>query len=176
MGIGARRRLAMSDDLRTFLTARAADPDTIHQAMRVYVIRRSDFMSEDEMMKTLVASVGDEAKLRGALKALEQDSTLLEAASLAALSDAWANPGEHRDIERAVDGAKTQMPVIEVGVLAVVAMYAMYLNKTGGKKTENEVIRRAADGSFEVVKRSTYYGPGGPLSAITALFGKGAAS
>ena len=164
----------MSDDLRTFLTARAADPDTIHQALRTYIVRRSNFMSEDEMRKKLLASVGDETQLRSALKTLEQDATLLEAASLAALSDAWADPTEHRHIQRAVDGAKTRMPVIEVGVLAIVTMYAMYLNTTGGKHTEEEVTRRAADGSFEVVKRSTYFGPSGPLRAITALFGKGA--
>jgi hypothetical protein len=166
----------MSADLQTFLTARAADPDTVHQAMRAYMARTTDFMSEDQMRAKLLESVGDERQLQQALKALESDATLLEAASLATLSEAWADPQQQKLVERAVDGARASMPVIEVGMLAIVAMYGMYLQATGGKKTEEIVRRKLADGSFETVKRTTYYGPSGPLSAITGLFTKGAAS
>ena len=165
----------MSESLQTFLTARGADPDTIHQAMRTYVVRSADFMSEDEMRAELLKAVGDEARLQQALKTLEADARLLEAASLATLSDAWADPQEQKLVERAVDGAKTRMPIVEVGLLAIIAMYGMYLKTTGGKKSEEAVTRRAADGSFETVTRTDYYGSTGPLSAITGLFTKGAA-
>ena len=88
------------------------------------------------------------------------------------LSDAWADPIERPNVERAVNGAKTKMQVIEVGALAIVAIYGMYLTTTGGKRDTEVVLRRAADGSFDLVKRTSYYGPSGPLFAITALFGK----
>jgi hypothetical protein len=166
----------MSDDLGTFLTGRAADPDTIHQAMRAYIVGRADFMSEDQMCAELLKHVGDEHKLQQALKTLESNAALLEAASLAMLSDAWADPSQQKLIERAVEGAKSRMPVIEVGVLAIVAIYGMWLQKTHGKKSESVVRRKGADGSFETVTRTSYYGPTGPLSAITGLFGKGAES
>jgi len=166
----------MSTDLQTFLTGRAADPDTIHQAMRAYIARSTGFMSEEQMRAKLLERVGEESRLQQALKALESDATLLEAASLATLSDAWADPQQQKLVERAVDGARASMPVIEIGMLAVVAMYGMYLHTTGGKKSEEIVRRKTADGSFETVKRATYYDPKGPLSAITGLFTKGAPS
>jgi hypothetical protein len=155
--------------LDEFLASREADADTIQQAMRSWVLRRTDFMSPEAMRVELAAAVGSDAAVAEALAALQRDAGLLESVSLAVLSDAWGSPPEAERIARAVDDAKTKMPVIEVGIMAMVAMYGMYLAATRGKKSEEWIVQRDEQGRLQKVRRTSYFGPTGPLSALGGM-------
>jgi hypothetical protein len=58
--------------------------------------------------------------------------------------------------------AKAKLPVIEVGILAIVAMYGMYLTVTGGVK--KRVAERKKDGTY--AETTEYASPEGPLGMV----------
>lgn len=159
----------MTSSLAEILTESSADTDTLHQAMR-YVIAEltEDNLTVEEMRVSLVESVGSEDRLEEALDSLRTNPDAMTEASLHVLSAAWSEPG-HRDIVRSsVEDAKVKAPVIEVGILAVFAMYGIYLYTTGGKASE-KITMSYEDGKVTYEKRTEYRGPGDPLAAIVRL-------
>jgi hypothetical protein len=157
-----------------FLDERGADADTVQQALRTWLTRRASFMTPDEMRAELDAAVGDPKAVQETLARLERDSGALESASRYVLSQAWEEPGEADRIARAVDGAKAKMPIIEVGVLAIIVMYGMYLSQTGGIKSSQTTVERSPDGSQKTVETKVFHEPAGVLASMLGLFGGGA--
>ena len=158
----------MSESFKDFLTERAVDSDTIHQAARFYLAERTDDMDEEEMKEELVRQAGDPDAVEAALRLLERDSAALENAGLALLSAAWDDPQERERVKGAIEGAKKQMPIIEIAILAIVGMYGMYLVKTGGKQRVTKVVKRNPDGSLEETEITEYHKPSEPLSAVVS--------
>jgi hypothetical protein len=64
-----------------------------------------------------------------------------------------------------------KLPVIETAILAIVAIYALYLGSKGIPKEVARRVERHADGSFVEVEVTTYYSLGEPLASIFRLFG-----
>jgi hypothetical protein len=69
-------------------------------------------------------------------------------------------------IRRCFAEARQKLPVIETAIIAIAAMYGMYLIATGGK--EMEKIERRKDGTY--VKTTKWVPAMGPLRAIVDLF------
>jgi hypothetical protein len=160
----------MQQSLKELLVDRKADTDTIQQATLYYLAERTDDLSPEEMRQQLIAAVGDANKVDSALRTLENDPLLRENASLAVLSFAWEEPGEAERVQSSIDAARTQLPVIELAILAIVAMYGMYLVATGGKEAEKTRTIRKPDGSLVEEKDTKWVPPTGPLNAIVSLF------
>jgi hypothetical protein len=158
-----------AQSLDAFLAEREADADTVQQAARTWLTRRSGFLSPDEMRARLDAASGDPEGVSAALALLQRDSGALEAVAREVLEQGWSEPGESAAIARAVDGAKVKMPVIEVGLLALVVMYGMYLKTTSSIKSEHVEERKGADGSTQTVTHREMYGPTGPLSMVLGV-------
>jgi hypothetical protein len=164
------RRIIMPQSLEAFLADRKADTETIQQATRVYLAQRTDYLPPEEMRRQLIESAGDESAVNELLREIENDPRLAENASLAFLSQAWAEPEEAERIQDAVDEAEEALPVVESIVLATVTMYGMYLVATGGVKKREKVTVRKPDGTLEERETKEYYGPGGPLSKLVSIF------
>jgi hypothetical protein len=158
----------MSGNLDDVLQAKGADSDVLMQAARYYMAERCDDLSNDEMLEEMVAQAGDENKVRSELAKLADDPAHLEAAALAVLHWAWDDPAERPRVERAIDGAKGKLPVIEVAILAMVTLYGMYLFTTGGKKKETK--KGGVDGSLQ--ESIIEYYPH-PLESVVNLFRRG---
>ena len=92
--------------------------------------------------------VGDANAVDAALRVLESDPLLEENAALALLSFAWEEPGEVERIKRAIETAKTKLPVIEIAIFAIAGMYGMYPIATGSKKSKSTVTKKKPDGSL----------------------------
>jgi len=160
----------MSEGIVEFLTSIGADSDTVQQAAR-YVLGD---LTDDRPIKVLADELHREAndgqRLQIELCQLEGDPELLEMACLAFLSDVWETEEGEGYVRSAVAAAKEKLPVIEVGILAVVAIYAMWLRTTGGVHTSRTVVDRRPDGSLRVESAMKFYGPDGPLQQIVGLF------
>jgi hypothetical protein len=156
--------------LGEYLDQHAIDSDTVQQAYRYYLAEMTEDMSSEEMYDELVKAAGDSSKVDELLDKLENDSLSVENAALAVLSSAWDDPEEASLVESTIEDAKAKLPVIEVAIMAIVAMYGMYLISTGGIKKAQEVTIRRSDGGLEKRKTVEYASPTEPLRSIVDLF------
>jgi hypothetical protein len=160
----------MRDTLGDFLTARDADPAHLQHSVRYLVAEWSADTTPDQMRSELELAIDDPERLRAALTALETDTVLLDVASLDVLQAAWDDDELHDAATGAVDDAKSLLPVIEVGLTALVTMYGLYLARTGGRRrTERHTIRKA-DGSYETHETTEYHNPADVLASVVSLF------
>jgi hypothetical protein len=149
-----------------FLNEMKAEPDMIQQAFRMYLSERTDDLTRSEMLAELRTSVSAPEELDGLLKQLERDPDALEQAAILYFERAWEEENQQAAIRAAFEHAKSRLPVVEMGILAVVAMYGMYLVATDGV-TEVKT-RRKADGSYERTEKREPFAP--VLSAFARLF------
>jgi hypothetical protein len=155
----------MNQTLKQFLESQDADAATIQHATRYYISERYGDVPPSKMKAKLVQAGAEEASIQGAQKQLEENPALLENACLAFLSLAWEEQGQEQRIRNAFAEAKNKLPVIELAILSVVGMYAMYLVVTGGKK--KSVTERKPDGSYK--ETTEYEPPTGPLGTLVKL-------
>lgn len=158
----------MDSTLAAAFARSKADPDTIHQCLRYYLSERLDDPTTEEMHTELIAACG--SRVDDALNELAGDPLLLENAALLVLSGAWNEAGQPDRILQAAEGAKAKLPVIEVGIIAVVIMYGLYLLRTGGIKRSQRTTIRHKDGSLTETVITEYADPLGPLSVLTKFF------
>ena len=156
----------MNETFSDYLAANSVDSDTVMQAARYYLSERCDDPTISEMREQLVKGAGDADAIDKGLVYFAQNADALEAASKALLAWAWDEPGEAARVERSINAAKQKLPVIEVGLLAMVAMYGMYLYSTGNKKRSVKTITLPDGTKQETVEE--YYPP--YLSRLTLLF------
>lgn len=158
----------MTETLASFLNSGHGDRDTVQQGMRMYLTQRAEFLSPEEMHEQLVAAGGQSA-VDAALELLRGDTATLDRLALGFLSCAWEEPNEAERIREAISEARAKAPVIETGILAIVAMYGMYLVVTGGVSKTKHVTKRKADGSIEESDEVNYFSATGPLGAIVSI-------
>jgi hypothetical protein len=157
----------MSDTFDEHIASRGADAETLVQAARYYLAEVTDDLSPDEMREAVSEEVGDEAAVEEALELLEADPAALAAASREVLATAWEDPGERPRVIAVLEEARAKLPVIELGILSITAMYGMWLLTTRGIKRVTEKTRNA-DGS-ETAREIEYHAPDGPLRAVVEL-------
>lgn len=159
----------MSKPFADYLKEREVDSDTIQQATRYYVAELTGDLSPEDMREQLYAAAGNKDNVNAVLQSLERDSLAVENACLALLSSVWEEPASAEKIENTIKDAKTKLPIIESGLLAIVAMYSLYLLATGGKKREQTIVERRQDGTLIETTTKDYYGSTGPLSQAVNL-------
>ncbi len=160
----------MSKALPEFLNQTQADPDTVQQALRMYLSERTDDLTHEEMLAKLRAAATSEEELEQQLKVLERDPTAIEQAALAYFEHEWEDDTQEPPIRAAFEHAKGKLPVVETTILAVAAMYGMYLLTTRGVTKITRTTKRNADGSYEETEEVEAE-PFAPIvSAITQLF------
>jgi len=103
-----------------------ADPDTVQQGLRLYLSEQTGDLTPREMLAELKAAAFDPAELERELKRVENDPAVLNQAALLSLNSAWDDPESRESVEASLRHAKESLPVIELGIIAIVAMYAMY--------------------------------------------------
>jgi hypothetical protein len=159
----------MSKSFEDFLKERKLSPDTLQQAARLLLAEQTDDLPEEKMRQQMAAAVGDSAAVDAALRALTQNSAALQNAAVAYLADVWNTPDGEERVRSAIEDADRSLPVIEVGILAIAAMYIAYLHYTKGIKSEETTVGLKADGSVVVTTKRDLYGPTGPLAAVGRL-------
>jgi hypothetical protein len=153
--------MSFSDMLETL---RPTD-EALEQAVRLYMSEATNDMSPASMHASMVRAASADT-VNEALEALAHRAALRHDLCVEILSVAWED-GDKRDaIEAALEGASEKMPVVEAGLIAMVAMYALYLLVTDGKVSEE--VAHKPDGSY--TRKTKWAGPVGPLKAVVALF------
>src|SRR6185436_2844595 len=109
---------------------------------------RTNDRTHKELLTELRESVSSEEELDQLLKQLEHDPNVLEQAALIYFEQAWEDDAQQASVRAAFKHAKGRLPVVEVAILAVVAMYGMYLIATDGV-TEKKVISRDSKGVYK---------------------------
>jgi hypothetical protein len=161
----------MSQSLADALNHAKADSDTVQQGLRLFLAEQTDDLTPKEMLAELKAAGGAEG-VDALLKKLTTDSEALNQAALAAMQGAWRDAAARPAVESALAHAKDKLPVIELGILAVVAMYGMYRAIPAQPTKVTTKITVGADGSYteEKVEEHEAFTP--VLSAFSKLFGK----
>jgi len=159
----------MKEHFAEFLEAQHVDSDTIQQAARYYLAERTDDPSDEEMKQQLERGGANRQTIDAALQQLKDDNLLIDRMCLEILSAAWEEPGEQQKVRNAMAEAKSKLPIIEIGILAMVAMYGMYLLATGGIAQSETTTERRADGSYTEIARTAYHAPSGPLGMLVKM-------
>lgn len=156
----------MTDSFADELNEQQMDTDSLFQALRYYLAELSDDLPAEDMLGEIRAAERD-SQVDAELTRFERDSWLLEVAALRVLSSAWSDPAQRGAVRRALAEAKGKLPVIEVAILAIAAMYGMYLIATGGVKRTEKTYEREGTVYKEVTE---YADPVDPLRSVTGLF------
>jgi len=161
---------ATTETFAQFLADGGYDGETIIQACRYLTALETDDLPASELRDDLLAHGGSALRIAEALQALATDAELLEQAATATLSMAWLADDGRQTVESAFRAARGKLPVIEVGIAATAVMYGVYLVVTKGIRSERTVTERRADGTTIERRAVEYFGPTGPLNAITNIF------
>jgi hypothetical protein len=160
----------MNESFTDFLNEIEAEPDMIQQALRIHLSERTNDLTHKEMVTELRESVSSEKELDQLLKQLEHDPDVLEQAALIYFERAWEDDAQQPSVRAAFKHAKGRLPVVEVAILAVVAMYGMYLIATNGV-SDKKMVERTSDGTYkEITEKREPFAP--IVSAMALLFGK----
>jgi hypothetical protein len=162
---------ATDDILERFLNQHAADAATVQHAVRYLAAELTDDASPEEMLDGVRAAVEDPSVVDDVLASMIVEPELLETIDLAVLQAAWDESPARRDaVRRAVIGAKTKLPVVEVAIICAtaLAMYHMYLRKTGGLKHISRALARTPEGTVTETETTEWFGPAGPLTSVTS--------
>ena len=156
--------MTVAAELAAFLNDQRPSRGAIGLATRYFVAQASGDKTFEEMYEELGAT--NAALTDEMLDVLESDPAALERAALAAIAAAWTDDATRDAVRNAMLDARAKLPVIEVGALAIAAMYAVYLMVTKGRKKRTLTVTRHADGSFTVEETEEWFGPGDPLRAV----------
>jgi hypothetical protein len=160
----------MSQTFEELLDELRPDADAVQQAARFYLAEETGDLDEQAMRAELLHAAGDDgAQIETVIASLEGDSTLVEAACLTLLAEAWDDPDKRSTVRGCLEDAKAQMPIVETAIIAIVAAYGMYLLATRGVKRLRRVTRRFSDGSIEEIEDVENESPLAPLKAIMNL-------
>jgi hypothetical protein len=124
------------------------------------------------MLAELKAAAADPAELERALDSIENDPAGLNQAALLALDAAWKDAASRESVEASLRHAKESLPVVELGILAIVAMYAMYRVIPAQPVKETVITEWDEKGRFRekrVTEREGFL----PLAAVMARVLKG---
>lgn len=165
---------SMDETFTAVLERRDLDPSLLPHAMRYFVSAWSQDVPPEQMRDNLLAAGVDSAELSRAEELLSADPALIENAALAILQAGWEDPSNRAVVDGALGAAGAKLPVVEVALIAIVAVYGMWLAATRGRRSQRTVIRRHADGSWEQEQEISWYDASGPLGAIAGLFGASA--
>jgi len=148
-----------------------ASPAVLPHAMRYFVAAQSGDLPPGRMRDELLAAGVDSDGVDRAVGLLQRDPALMEAAALAVLQAGWEDPARRDLAAGALGAAGAKLPVVEVALISIVAVYGLWLTATKGRRSHEHIVRRGRDGSWEESEKTEWYGPSGPLEAIADVIG-----
>ena len=119
-------------------------------------------------------AAGDPAKIDKTLRELESNPDLVRDVALLWISQASSDPTRQSAIEGAIKGADREMPIMEIGAITLVALYAIYILSPPKPKEITWILREKPDGTYEEEVAGKYDTFDAPAKALTSLFSEGA--
>jgi hypothetical protein len=156
----------VSNTFEEYLNSRQPGPDVLEHAARMLLAEQTDDLPIAKMRQDVVDATGDPAAVNEAERLLQEDPSSRELIVRAFLAERWTHPGGEKLVSSAVDDAEGSLPVVEIAILSVAAMYIAYLHYTGGVESEQERRKINKDGSSEFEKKRKFYPSTSALAAI----------
>lgn len=156
------------------LNEKGATAETILQILKTSVFEASGDLSPDEMLATLRSAARDSATVDKALSELRADPELISEIALLWIAEASEADATREAIAGAVADADREMPLLEIGALTLIALYAIYrMTPPSPRKTKFKRLRRLPDGSFEQVEKETEFDDfSAPVKGLMGIFSK----
>lgn len=158
----------MTETLAEYLTDQGADSATVQHAVRYIVADLSNDLPDRQMREELIQRADDEQAVSEGLDLLSSDSATLLDVDLAVLSALWDDDGTREIVRGAIGDAKDKLPVVEVAIIALAAMYGVYMVVTKGQKRRVKQVKRTAEGWVER-EEVEFYDFSAPVSALGAI-------
>ena len=162
----------MNESFVEYLNTICPNQETILVATRAFISELTDDLLPSEMKERMISSVDNREELERGILKLEMSAQERLDACMEFLAWAWEDETNRKSIQAAFEGTATKLPAIEAGLVALVAMYGMYLIATGGLSKKTHTIRQKEDGTFEETISFEYEPSTGPLSIVSKLFGR----
>lgn len=156
------------------LNEKGATPETILQILKSSVFEASGDRSPNDMMTALKKAAGKPEDVDRALKELQSDPDLVRDVALLWISQASSDPATQVAVEGAIEGADREMPMLEIGAITLVALYAIYMLSPPKPRKITYKLKQKADGSFEEEVKGEYDGFEAPVKALIGIFSKAA--
>jgi hypothetical protein len=135
----------MTESFKNYLETIRATPDHLEHGLRFYLAKQTDYLSPEEMRDQMIAASSEGKDVELAIQKLEQDPETLESIAKQFFVDEWNDVEKRPLIQEAIEGAKKQLPVIEITAVTITAMYGMYLLATRNRKKITK--KKKPDGS-----------------------------
>lgn len=161
----------MNDTLVDYLDELEPTDENIEAATRSLVSELTDDLVPRQMLDQLVAAVDNTAALDGELLELGQSPKARRELCLAFLAWAWQHPSHRDRVRKALEGTRRKMPVIELSILALTAMYGMYLIVVSEKGPEVVQEIEQKDGHYKFRTQVKPTVPSSPIGVIQRFFG-----
>ncbi len=154
------------------LNAIKATPETILQILKSSVFEASGDMSPAEMRSALEGASKNQEVIVQALRELESKPDLVRDIALMWIMHSSNQEESRHIVEGAISGADRDMPLLEVGTIALVALYAIYMLGPEKPKTIKKTIKLMPDGTFELQEETTYDTFSTPIKGLLGLLFK----
>jgi hypothetical protein len=152
------------------LNAKRATPETILQIMDTTVFEASGELSPDEMLTRMKSTAGNDM-VDDALRRLQANPEAITEIALLWISDLAETENKHPLLEGAITSADTQMPLLEVGALTLVALYAIYTWGPDKATKQRRRLKQKDDGTREWEEDTDYADFSEPLRGFLGFFG-----
>lgn len=152
------------------LNSKGATPETILQILKSSVFEASGDLSPNEMRAALKKAAKNPAEIDQALQELESKPELVRDVALLWISQASSDPATRSAVEGAIKGADREMPIMEIGAITLVALYAIYRLSPPQPTEITWILRQKADGTYEEEVKGKYDGFDAPVKALTNIF------
>ncbi len=164
----------MSEVFSQYLNRKGFSDEAIEMGTRAYLSEITDDLLHEDMRRKMQSEASGKKELDGKILSFADDPKARRDACLAFLSWAWEDEGNRERLKAALEGTQGKLPVIEVAILAIVAMYGMYLLvKATREKPQKKIVTtcKRPDGTFITQKIEDYGTIEGPMGAAEKLFG-----
>jgi len=157
----------MTDELEKVLRDSKATRETVLEVMKGTVAELSG-AAESEMRASLISAIGND-QFRIFEEQFRKDPVALGDAAQLYLSNVWSDPVSRPVVRANIEAADENLALVETAILALVAMYAMYLLATKGVLEETVRETKKADGSAVAERTTTKVGFAEPVRALIGL-------
>lgn len=153
------------------LNEKGATPETILQILKTSVFEISGDLSPDEMLAELISKAG-ESKIGKALHELREQPEAINEIALLWIAQAHETKEMQKAIEGAITDADREMPLMEIGAVTLIALYAIYrLTPNKAKSAKGKSIRQLPDGSFQHLEVDIKFDDfSAPVKGLLGLF------
>lgn len=134
----------MNEAFEKYLQSNDVDEDSLLEGLRTYLLEQTDYLAPEEMRAEMTEKSANANKMEQLLEQLANDSASLVGMAHIILGLAWYNPQQRELVIEAINSAKKKLPIIEIGIIAIIGMYGMYLIATGGVRDQTKTTAQAA--------------------------------